>query len=125
MGATICALSGNFRLIAALAEVLHDARTSMYECKACKVLDPSIHAVLTVFVTTCRLQGRDAQVAVLNAKRSCVRQRRCQVGQKAVRTPGASLNLIVGYTPDGLNLRRHDRAAIVLELHTEPQVDAM
>jgi hypothetical protein len=38
---------------------------------------------------------------------------------------GASLNLIVGHTPDGLNRRRHDRHAIVLELHTEPQVDAV
>ena len=79
--------------IAAIAAVLHDARTA---------------------------RRTNARLA-----RSGVWQRRCQVGQKAVGTPGASLNLIVGYTPDGLNLRRHDRAAIVLELHTEPQVDAM
>ena len=38
---------------------------------------------------------------------------------------GASLNLIVGHTADGLNRRRHDRLAIVLELHTEPQIDAV
>jgi hypothetical protein len=35
------------------------------------------------------------------------------------------LNQIVGGTPDGLNLRRHDRPAIVLELHTEAEVDAV
>ena len=38
---------------------------------------------------------------------------------------GASLNLIVGHTSDGLHRRRHDRLAIVLELHAEPQIDAV